>query len=79
MKKWITILTIALFIGASVIPAIASGPGLEGPAPNSGDGISDGSGFEVGPDNGPNGEGESNGHEGPAPNSGDGVSDGSGF
>jgi hypothetical protein len=51
----------------SVYAAIAAGP-----APNSGDGISDGSGLT--PE--PAGPGET---PGPAPNSGDGVSDGSGF
>lgn len=49
-----------------------------GPAPISGDCISDGSGFDS--SNGPNGEGDSgNGHSGPAPNSGDGIPDGSGW
>ena len=45
-----------------------------GPAPNSGDGVSDSSGFDR--------NAWHNGHSpgrGPAPNSGDGVSDGSGF
>jgi hypothetical protein len=42
-----------------------------GPAPNSGDGIPDGSGFDS-----PNGE--QNG-PGPAPNSGDGIPDGPGW
>ena len=41
----------------------------QGPAPNSGDGTPDGSGFESLPSQGP----------GPAPNSGDGIPDGSGF
>ena len=45
-----------------------------GPAPNSGDGISDGSGFTT---RAPNGT--SVVAPGPAPNSGDGISDGSGF
>ena len=44
-----------------------------GPAPNSGDGVSDGSGYD--PDDWPNGESA----KGPAPNSGDGIPDGSGF
>ena len=47
--------------------------GEDGPAPNAGDGIPDGSGFDhedpIGPDNGP----------GPAPSSGDGDSDGPGW
>ena len=44
-----------------------------GPAPNSGDGVSDGSGYDR--DYWPN---EESG-KGPAPNSGDGIPDGSGF
>ena len=47
----------------------SSGPG---PAPNSGDGISDGSGWEVPPKG-------ANSGPGPAPNSGDGIPDGSGW
>jgi hypothetical protein len=43
---------------------------VQGPAPNSGDGVPDGSGF----DPRPSGSGM-----GPAPNSGDGIPDGSGF
>ena len=47
--------------------------GDDAPAPNSGDGDPDGSGYDhddpIGPDEGP----------GPAPNSGDGDPDGSGF
>ena len=78
MKKWIMILSLVVFLGANLAPAIASGPGLDGPAPNSGDGVPDGSGLGD-PDNGPSGAGEENGQDGPAPNSGDGVPDGSGF
>lgn len=51
-------------------PALAGGDG-PGPAPNSGDGVSDGSGMD-----GQNGDPD--GH-GPAPNSGDGIPDGSGM
>ena len=48
----------------------------DGPAPNSGDGVSDGSGLD--PE--PNGEGVfGDGYGEPAPNSGDGISDGSGW
>lgn len=78
MKKWIMILSLVLFLGANLTPAMASGPGQDGPAPNAGDGVPDGSGLGD-PTNGPNGGGEENGHDGPAPNAGDGVSDGSGF
>ena len=45
-----------------------------GPAPNSGDGIPDGSGFDQ-----PNRHNEGSAGKGPAPNSGDGIPDGSGF
>lgn len=55
-----------LAIGSSTVLAAADS---NGPAPNSGDGIPDGSGFD-----GPNGTGV-----GGAPNSGDGIPDGSGF
>ena len=54
--------------------------GSMGPAPNSGDGIPDGSGFDR--PNGPNGTqrpGSGNGPMGPAPNSGDCIPNGSGF
>jgi hypothetical protein len=46
-----------------------------GPAPNSGDGVPDGSGMHatVGPN------GSSDRAPGPAPNSGDGIPDGSGY
>ena len=46
-----------------------------GPAPNSGDGVPDGSGMHS--TVGPNGNGDN--APGPAPNSGDGIPDGSGF
>ena len=45
-----------------------------GPAPNSGDGIPDGSGFDQ-----PNWQNDDSSGIGPAPNSGDGIPDGSGF
>ena len=49
-----------------------------GPAPNSGDCVPDGSGFDA--PNGANGNiGSGSGPLGPAPNSGDGIPDGSGF
>jgi len=52
--------------------------GNEAPAPNSGDGIPDGSGFDS--PNGPNGvDNSENGNDGPAPNSGDGIPDGPGW
>ena len=46
MKKWIMILSLLLFLGVNLTPVIATaGPGQDGPAPNSGDGVPDGSGF----------------------------------
>ena len=55
------------------ILGVPSVGGVLGPAPNSGDGVSDGSGFDSPPAGAP-----STG-EGPAPNAGDGIPDGSGF
>ncbi len=72
MKKIIALLTILFVLGLAAGPAI-SGAGASGPAPDSGDGISDGSGM----DSGPNSDGGNS--PGPAPNSGDGVPDGSGM
>lgn len=73
-----TIVILACFlVGTAVITGSVIADGM-GPAPNSGDCIPDGSGFDS--PNGPNGEAiAENGHVGPAPNSGDGVPDGSGF
>ena len=47
---------------------------MPGPAPDSGDGVPDGSGFDQ-----PNWQNKDTSGMGPAPNSGDGVPDGSGF
>ena len=75
MKK--IVIVMCLVIGIIGIAANAMADGM-GPAPNSGDGISDGSGFDS--PNGPNGEGVSgNGYGEPAPNSGDGIPDGPGW
>ena len=73
MKKIVSI-AILLLVLASVFCGIvtASNSVVQtpvGPAPNSGDGIPDGSGLER-----PDSPGM-----GPAPNSGDGIPDGSGF
>lgn len=62
-------LTLVFGIGAMTMASYD-----EGPAPNSGDSVPDGSGFDERP--GPNG---ADGAVGPAPNSGDGIPDGSGF
>ena len=80
MKKKI----IAILAGSLVLLVVMAGNsiagndyGYEGPAPNSGDCIPDGSGYD--PPNGPSGDGSGSGHNSPAPNSGDGVPDGSGW
>lgn len=67
MKRLLVLLLALVFAGC----AVYAGPGA---APNSGDGIPDGSGFEETP--GPMGDGDP---FGPAPNSGDGIPDGSGM
>ena len=73
MKRVILALLVLLFI----LPGVAV---AGGPAPNSGNGISDGSGMDtqVGPAETGQAE-DSAGPAGPAPNSGDGVNDGSGM
>ena len=68
-KKTIVIITF-LVMGIIGIAGYAMADG-NGPAPNSGDCIPDGSGFET-----PNGPGYG---PGPAPNSGDGIPDGPGW
>ena len=75
MKKWIVCMFLIVFFAFNLSPAIGASSGPAGPAPNSGDGISDGSGVDS--PNGANADGDVG--EGPAPNSGDGTSDGSGF
>ena len=64
------VIVACLVIGLVGIAGYAMATGM-GPAPNSGDEIPDGSGFDS-----PNGLGNG---PGPAPNSGDGVSDGPGW
>ena len=67
-----------LLVIIAVIILLAATSGPVGPAPNAGDGISDGSGLEA--PYGTNGAvGSGSGPVGPAPNAGDGISDGSGF
>ena len=69
VKRVLVFLVIAtLILGALAVSAKVA----PGPAPNAGDGVSDGSGLHPLPA----GQGEA---QGPAPNSGDGISDGSGF
>ena len=77
MKKFIFVGLIIAVMVFNVAVVFADG---HGPAPNSGDCVPDGSGFDS--PNGPNSDGpggSENGHFGPAPNSGDGIPDGSGF
>ena len=73
MRRSVTLLLTALLVLFTAVAVLAS---ADGPAPNSGDGISDGSGFETPP--GPEGDGSGDAF-GPAPNAGDGVPDGSGL
>jgi hypothetical protein len=64
MNKIVTIVAIVVALVAS-----------KGPAPNSGDGIPDGSGMPT--QSAP--QADNGAAPGPAPNSGDGIPDGSGF
>ena len=77
IKKLISIIVIVAMLSMTVLCATAAASNALGPAPDSGDCIPDGSGFED--PNGPYAEGSGNGRVGPAPNSGDGIPDGSGF
>jgi len=54
MKKWIVVMCLVMFLAVNVGPAIG-GSSSPGPAPNSGDGIPDGSGFDEPPSPGPAG------------------------
>ena len=50
MRKWIMVLVVVAFMGFTFGPVSAGdSPGPAGPAPNSGDGIPDGSGFDPSP------------------------------
>ena len=74
MKRLFKLLGLATVIIAILVVAIAgtvlaAGNGYMEPAPESGDGVPNGSGFDGDVGSGP----------GPAPNSGDGIPDGSGF
>ena len=73
-KIWVVMVAVTLLAFGS-LSENAMGAESPGPAPNSGDGIPDGSGMDNRFQNG-DPEGES---QGPAPNSGDGIPDGSGF
>ena len=73
-KKLISVIAIVVMLSMTVFCATAAASNAFGPAPNSGDCIPDGSGFE-----GPNQPNANDSGVGPAPNSGDGIPDGSGF
>ena len=73
MRSICILFLIVLFAFSCTV--LASDSNQKGPAPNSGDCIPDGSGFDS--PGGPDGSGDE-GH-GPAPNSGDGIPDGSGM
>jgi hypothetical protein len=64
MKKLLVLISVFLLLGASV-SSVMSANGPAGPAPNSGDGVSDGSGLDA-----PNGPQDDPGTApGPTPNS----------
>ncbi len=72
--KRISGIAILVLVFASMVCGIAAAEIGVGPAPNSNDGVPDGSGFDQ-----PNWQNGDSPGMGPAPNSGDGVPDGSGF
>ena len=72
MKKLLVLISLILLLGGTVSSVMSAG-GPSGPAPSSGDGVSEGSDLDSGPNS------DAGDAPGPAPNSGDGVSDGSGF
>ena len=75
MKKLLVIVAVVVMIIATSGIAFADSNGPMGPAPNSGDCVPDGSGFDS--PNGPNADvGSGSGPVGPAPNAGDGIPDG---
>jgi len=73
MKRLIVVALVAV-LAATMLSGPSMASMQEGPAPNSGDGVPDGSGMDDPINGNPNAN-----SPGPAPNSGDGVSDGSGF
>jgi hypothetical protein len=80
MKKLIVLTAFLTLLFTGIVSAAENDYGSNGPAPNAGDCIPDGSGLAI--PNGPNGDGtyeSDNGPMGAAPNSGDGIPDGSGF
>jgi hypothetical protein len=79
MKRKIIILVVSLILTTLVIAGLSmASHGHQAPAPQSGDGIPDGSGYDS--PSGPYGfDYPGKGHQGPAPHSGDGIPDGSGW
>jgi hypothetical protein len=71
----IMVLAMTLLLAFSLL-SITVAAGNDGPAPNSGDSVSDGSGFDFPSPANSDGAGDA---FGPAPNSGDGIPDGSGM
>ena len=71
MKKFVGIAILVLVV-ASIFCGTVAAVNTAGPAPSSGDGIPEGSGFE-------DAHWQNEDSPGPAPNSGDGTPDGSGF
>ncbi|MBN1872041.1 MAG: hypothetical protein JW800_05650 [Candidatus Omnitrophica bacterium] len=79
MKRVSILLLLLVFSLATISAAMAQDSGHGQPAPNSGDCVPDGSGYEK--PNGPNNTGSGDSGKGwrePAPNAGDGVPDGPG-
>lgn len=74
MKRLLVL--VMLILSVLSIVSFAGSNGFLTAAPNSGDGVSDGSGFDVVPGSNSDGAGNATG---PAPNSGDGIPDGSGM
>ena len=79
MKRLSILFLLVVFSLVSISAVIAQDSGHGEPAPNSGDGVPDGSGYEKpnGPNNSDSGD-SCQGWRAPAPNSGDGVPDGPG-
>ena len=79
MKKIVNVVILVVVISSMFFGIVAAVDEPFGPAPNSGDGIPDSSGFRI-EDDYPWANDETPGEAiGPAPNSGDGIPDGSGF
>jgi len=76
MKKIVSSAILLLVVASMVCGIVAAAEVPFGPAPFSGDGVPDGSGFDINDWQNDDSPGDA---FGPAPNSGDGVPDGSGF